>query len=96
MLSVEEIMQFIATKLDGRTEKEAYQTNPGRFIYEICMEIVRMAHEKESQDNMSIIIIAFDHKNNLKSHEKQINDDLEMVSNSDSVLDTDVSGDDII
>jgi len=64
-LSVEEVMKFISDNLSDRIEKQLYYSDPGRFIYDICIEVTRMASEKKSKDNMSIIIITFDHKKKL-------------------------------
>jgi len=94
-LTVAEVMEFIAGNLKGRLENDIYKSNPGRFLYEICQEVTRMANEKKSRDNISIMVITFDHKNNLKTHQRKNNEDSVEISDN-SVIDTDVSGEEEI
>jgi hypothetical protein len=84
----------VYSKICNRKDNDQYKQDPGKFLYEICIEVCRMAYEKKSRDNVSIIIITFDHKSNAPKKTEEIERDSSEISlNSDSFVDTDVSGD---
>jgi len=59
-LSNDEAIQFVRGKLLTREKEE--KTEDNRDLYNICIELTRLAYDKGSTDNISCILVVLDHQ----------------------------------
>eukprot|EP01130_Rhizamoeba_saxonica_P011337 TRINITY_DN470_c0_g1_i2.p2 TRINITY_DN470_c0_g1~~TRINITY_DN470_c0_g1_i2.p2 ORF type:complete len:250 (+),score=59.88 TRINITY_DN470_c0_g1_i2:381-1130(+) len=64
-VSGQEVADIIDEKVRYRLDSDDYYEDPGRFLYEICIELARTSHDRKNKDNCSVIIMTFDHKNGI-------------------------------
>jgi len=58
-LSNDDAIQFVRGKLAGKEKEE--KTEENRDLYNICIELTRLAYDKGSTDNISCILVTLEH-----------------------------------
>eukprot|EP01129_Flabellula_baltica_P015278 TRINITY_DN7646_c0_g1_i1.p1 TRINITY_DN7646_c0_g1~~TRINITY_DN7646_c0_g1_i1.p1 ORF type:complete len:334 (-),score=59.01 TRINITY_DN7646_c0_g1_i1:28-1029(-) len=82
-VSNEELLDIIKDRLLARQSSSFYKEDKRRYIYEICIDVCKEAHDKGATDNMTLLIVTFDHKEDIpKYHE--VNDDSESSETADA------------
>jgi len=62
MISNEEAIQLVRDKLGDLATNTKFQEAKEKFVYDICIELVKEADNRKSLDNISCIIIVFNHQ----------------------------------
>jgi serine/threonine protein phosphatase PrpC len=60
-ISNEEAIQFVRERLGDLATNTKFQEAKEKFVYDICIELVKEADTRKSTDNISCIIIVFNH-----------------------------------
>jgi len=63
----EEAVEFIRSRLGDLATNEKFQSSKVQFVYDICIELVKEADSRQSKDNISCVIVVFNHGSPSKS-----------------------------
>uniref|UniRef100_A0A6B2LB75 protein-serine/threonine phosphatase n=1 Tax=Arcella intermedia TaxID=1963864 RepID=A0A6B2LB75_9EUKA len=75
-LSNEEVTAMVREKLGDVKNNLKFQTTKEKFVFDLCMDIVREADARESSDNISCILVVFNH---VPAKNKNEQSDLELT-----------------